>query len=230
MSALSGKARAIIRNGREGLRPAAGDRERLEALIDAKIATSAAAAGAVTTGTFVANAWRLALGVALAGGSGALAVSLQEDAPAPAASVVVAPRMAVATSAPAPARVIVPAVMSPDALPSASIVKPPRSDAAVNTSRTQTDLLALEVSLLSRATSALRSGRADDALRALDEHKRKFPSGVLSVERRAVRAQALCSLKRVGEGRAELARLSPQSPAAARTKQVCDAAAKVDGS
>jgi hypothetical protein len=61
-------------------------------------------------------------------------------------------------------------------------------------------------------------------LNALDEHQRKFPNGVLNVERRAVKAQALCSLKRVSEGRAVLARLEPHSPAAARAKQLCDAA------
>src|SRR6185369_7565739 len=86
------------------------------------------------------------------------------------------------------------------------------------------DRLAEEVALLSRATSALRAGRAAEALKFLDEHQRKFPKGVLGVERRGARAQALCALKRVGEGRAELARLAPQSPAAGRAKQVCDAA------
>ena len=92
------------------------------------------------------------------------------------------------------------------------------------------DGLAQEVALLTRATSDLRAGRAADALKALDEHQRKFPNGVLSVERRAARAQALCSLKRVSEGRAELTRLAPQSPAAARAKQVCDLASGTSGS
>jgi len=64
-----------------------------------------------------------------------------------------------------------------------------------------------------------------EALKALDEHRRKFPNGFLTVERRAARAQALCSLQRVGEGRAELARMAPDSPAAARSRQVCDAVA-----
>ncbi|HEX2670172.1 MAG TPA: hypothetical protein VHM25_04830, partial [Polyangiaceae bacterium] len=88
------------------------------------------------------------------------------------------------------------------------------------------DALAKEVALLSRATSDLRAGRAGAALKLLDEHQRKFPNGMLVVERRAVRAQALCSLKRVSEGRAELAQLAPQSPAAGRAKQLCDAAAQ----
>jgi hypothetical protein len=84
------------------------------------------------------------------------------------------------------------------------------------------DRLAEEVALLSRATKALRAGRAGEALRALDEHQSRFPRGALSEERRAAKAEALCSLGRVSEGRAELGRLAPQSPAAARAKQVCD--------
>jgi hypothetical protein len=62
-------------------------------------------------------------------------------------------------------------------------------------------------------------------LKSLDEYQRKFPNGVLAVERSALRAQTLCSLKRVGEGRVELARLTPQTPAAGRARQVCDAMA-----
>jgi len=77
------------------------------------------------------------------------------------------------------------------------------------------------VALLSRATSALRAGRAADALTLLNEHQHKFPKGVLSEERRAAKAQALCSLGRQTEGRAELARLAPHSPAAIRAQQAC---------
>jgi hypothetical protein len=78
------------------------------------------------------------------------------------------------------------------------------------------------VVLLSRATTALRAGRAVEALKALDEHQSRFPRGALGEERRAAKAQALCSLGRMSEGRAELARLAPESPALARAKQVCD--------
>jgi len=112
-----------------------------------------------------------------------------------------------------------PAAVAPDA---ARAAKPP-SEAPVPAQRSQ-DRLAQEVALLSRATSDLRAGRAGAALKSLDEHQRKFPNGMLTVERRAVRAQALCTLKRVNEGRAELSLLAPQSPAAGRAKQLCDAA------
>ena len=85
------------------------------------------------------------------------------------------------------------------------------------------DRLAQEVALLSRATAALRVGHAAQALKALDEHQRKFPSGALREDRRAAKAQALCLLGQVASGRAELKLLPPQSPAAARAGQVCDA-------
>jgi hypothetical protein len=86
------------------------------------------------------------------------------------------------------------------------------------------DRLALEVALLSRATSALSSGRFADALNALNQHQREFPNGLLSEERRAAKAQALCSLGRVAEGRSQLSHLASHSPVASRAKQVCDAA------
>jgi hypothetical protein len=90
------------------------------------------------------------------------------------------------------------------------------------------DQLTLEVALLSKATSALSSGRAGDALKVLNEHQREFPHGLLGVERRSAKAQALCLLGRLPEGRAELLLLSSQPLAASRVKRVCDAAAAAD--
>jgi hypothetical protein len=59
-------------------------------------------------------------------------------------------------------------------------------------------------------------------LKTLDEYQRRFPKGQLTEERRAARAQALCALGRRSEAEGELARLAPQSLAAARAKQVCE--------
>jgi hypothetical protein len=87
------------------------------------------------------------------------------------------------------------------------------------------DALTREVALLSRAVTALNAGRAREALTALDEHQRQFPRGILGADRQAAKAQALCALGRVSQGRAQLAGLSPQSPAATRAKQVCDSVA-----
>jgi predicted Zn-dependent protease len=82
--------------------------------------------------------------------------------------------------------------------------------------------LAEEVAILARAAADLRGGRAQDALSALNEHQRKFPKGVLTQERRAARAQALCAVGRFSEARAELARLPKASPQAIRAATFCD--------
>jgi len=108
--------------------------------------------------------------------------------------------------------------ISPAPLPATETLPP----AAAKAHRPQ-DRLAAEVESLSRATRDLRAGRAVEALKALDEYRRKFPKGLLSEEQRAARAQALCSLGRFDEANARLAELAPQSPLAVRAKQFCDA-------
>lgn len=222
MSGLSPRALALLQKGRAGLRPAPGERERIEAMLDARLAAGTPIAAAATR-PLLTSGWRIAvlgaLGVAAVGGSTILA--MRSSAPKPMASV-----SAIAIVQPAPPSSNAPAVpiepvVAEEASPPSPLTIPEPTPSAPRTR----DSLAQEVALLSRATSALRAGRGDEALKVLDEHQRKFPNGALSVERRAARGQALCSLKRIAEGRAELARLAPQSPAAGRTKQVCDAAA-----
>jgi outer membrane protein assembly factor BamD (BamD/ComL family) len=61
--------------------------------------------------------------------------------------------------------------------------------------------LEVELALMRRAHAALNDGNAEEALAALDEHARNFPSGVLAEDRAAQRVLALCAL-----GRADLAR------------------------
>jgi hypothetical protein len=92
--------------------------------------------------------------------------------------------------------------------------------------------LAQEVAILSRATKYLEAGRPTDALRALAEHQRKFPNGVLTEERYAARVQALCTLGRPEEAAAELARLArmaPESPQLSRARQSCATASTASG-
>ncbi len=73
------------------------------------------------------------------------------------------------------------------------------------------DKLADEVALLSRAETALHDGRPTIALEILNEHERKFESGLLAEERIAARVQALCALGRTAAADAQLALLSPRS-------------------
>ena len=225
MSALSSKARAVIEQAREEILPPVGERDRLEALLNAQLgATAPSPVKPSPVPARYSGSWRLVssltVGAALVGGAtlwllqptvGQKPAVASITAPAEVTPAETAPTIAPQVEAHTP--VIPEPTRSPKPLPETKVPAQPAQDA-----------LAKEVALLSRATSDLRAGRAGAALKLLDEHQRKFPNGMLVVERRAVRAQALCSLKRVKEGRAELAQLAPQSPAAGRAKQLCDAA------
>jgi hypothetical protein len=228
MAALSSKARAVIEEAHQEMRPPAGVRERLEAMLDAHLlgAVAPSPPAHVPLSAAHASSWRLVtsltVGVALVGGVAVwgLRPNVSQNSAlsrASASAEAQPPAPAIATMASA---VEEQALIAPEqARPAKPLVEP-----QAPAQRSQ-DRLAQEVALLSRATSDLRAGRAGAALKSLDEHQRKFPNGMLTVERRAVRAQALCMLKRVNEGRAELSHLAPQSPAAGRAKQLCDAAA-----
>jgi len=226
MAPLSPKAQALLQSGREGLRPTDAERARIEAALDAHAALPS------KVPPVRVNRWRLlaplAVGVALIGGGAAfLLLRSERQLPLPPASV---PSGSPGASATVPFASATATALQAAPTSDASAVAPPLTPSATApaiappVSGHVPDGLSQEIALLSRAASALRAGRAAEALQLTNEYQRRFPNGVLGVERRAVRAQALCSLKRVTEGRAELAHLPLQSPAAARAKQICDAA------
>ncbi|HTN91693.1 MAG TPA: hypothetical protein VL242_48830, partial [Sorangium sp.] len=81
-----------------------------------------------------------------------------------------------------------------------------------------------EIALLRDAQQALQAGQFAQALSKLDEHASRFPRGVLSTEREASRAIALCRSGRAAPGRAIAAKLlaqSPGSPLATRVRAAC---------
>ncbi len=86
-----------------------------------------------------------------------------------------------------------------------------RAEAKAASSHHTRDSLSEEVSILSRAETALHSGKPEVALRLLGEHERKFGNGQLREERIAARVQALCALGRTSEADTQMARLSPKS-------------------
>jgi hypothetical protein len=218
---LNPRAYAVVEEARRALLPPVGARERLEALIDVRL-SELAPTPVVNTARF-RNVIRgpaaptFALGLVVAA---AVLWPRPKPVELSQASVVQAPQISQANAA-APGMSSAPAPSLPAAEPAVSVIPPLEP----HPPRRAQDGLGQEVVLLSKATSDLRAGHATEALKSLDEYQRKFPNGVLAVERSALRAQTLCSLKRVGEGRVELARLTPQTPAAGRARQVCDAMA-----
>jgi hypothetical protein len=216
MTALGPNARALVQASRKALRATPTDRERIEAALRARLGTSALPPDSGVAPISSTASWPVvagaAVGLCVAGAAAFLALR-------PATSVRVPQAQTASPSArtapPSAAPALAPIVPAPARAPASA----PRVSPHVR------DRLGEEVALLSRATSQLRAGHAGAALAIIAEHQRKFPSGTLAEERRAARVQALCALGRVREGRSELLRLAPQSPAAARAEQVCDDAA-----
>lgn len=231
MTALSPKARALVQAGRDAFRPTTADRERVETVLRARLGSGAlppdpGVTQLARTAGFQAAA-RVAIGACVVGGVAFLALRPSASTPAPQAdSSMQAPRAPAAPSHVAST----PSTDTPAPAPEPATVAPahaPSSKARAPRAAHEQDRLAQEVALLSRATSELRADHAREALKLLDEHQRRFPSGALREERQAAKAQALCLLHRVSEGRAELAHLAQQSPAAARAEQVCDSVTAV---
>jgi hypothetical protein len=221
MVALTPKARALIETGRAAYRATSTDRARIEAALRTQLGAAALPSPAPAAAK---SAWHFVPHIAAAacalGGAAFLALGPGATQPASSSS-------PVPISAPMRPSVAVVPSAEPDAVESLPLETEPAPSTRVapGPQRAQ-DTLAQELALLSRATSELRAGRPAAALKSLDEHQRKFPGGALNEERRGARAQALCALGRVPEGRADLSRLPPRSPAAVRAQQVCDAAVR----
>lgn len=231
MATLGPKASAVVEAGRGPLRGTDVDLERIEAALRARLGADVLPPDLATPVAARHIAWRIvspAVGVCVIGG--ALFFALRPGSkPTPPQAIhtqlATAPAITGSAtntgSASAPSAVPEPAELPAEAPASARSVA---TAAKTSSARPEQDPLTQEVALLSRATTALSNGRIAEALKALDEHQRLFPNGVLSEERRAAKAQALCSSGRVAEGRAQLARISPGSPAGKRARQVCDSA------
>ena len=84
--------------------------------------------------------------------------------------------------------------------------------------------LAAELGLIRAATRALRDRQPRVALQHLQEHRFRFPRGLLAQERGGLQALSLCELGRLAEGRLAKRRFLQQagdSPMAARVKAAC---------
>jgi hypothetical protein len=230
----SSERAALIRAGRTAFRPDPSDRERvLESL------TRALGPGALVDGSRPAKLTRSVVPASspvpawVLGGMGVLAIG---------ATVVAVAHPWTRT----PSRAAVPVARSlptAESAPSAPITPPPkagdrtaeraRAEGPSSTPRPMArssiappppDSLQEEVLVLSRAEQQLNSGHADEALRTLAEHERRFPDGALAEERMAARVQSLCALGRLVAAKAELAKFAqafPLSPHLDRARRSC---------
>jgi hypothetical protein len=219
MSELSPRGQALLHASRAALRPDMTDRERVLASLRERLGTTPLSSTETAQAAAHASRALWAVGAAaLIGVGGALAVALSpgpsQVAATPTAALVSAPAPVIEIAEPAPAALPVP-------MPPASAVV-----ASASTPGRRSDRLAEEVAILSQAAKDLRAGRAADALGALNEHQKKFPGGLLTQERRAARAEALCSLGRFAEARSELSilgRSAAGSPLLVRARERCKA-------
>jgi hypothetical protein len=216
MSELSPQGQALLRATRAALRPQPTDRERVLASLQDRLgAPAAGAAGKAAAVQASRTMWTVA-GAAFVGVGGVVAFGLSSLS-TPTKAIPLTPAASAAPAAPA----AIAAPLVPEATPS-----PAPAVAATPSVLTRRDRLAEEVAILSQAAKDLRAGHAATALSALNEHQKKFPSGLLTQERRAARAEALCSLGRFAEAENELStlvRTAPQSPLTVRAQQRCKA-------
>jgi hypothetical protein len=133
---------------------------------------------------------------------------------------------------PPPAAAPAPAIVSPEDVKleeDAPVVKAPRSTArsarpepAEKTEPSAADLEA-EMKLIRGADSALRAGRASEALALLAQHQAEHPKASLAHEREGLRAIANCQVGAGGSSAAAERFLSrsPHSPLAPRLRSAC---------
>lgn len=224
MPGLSPRAREVVYAGRTVSQPTAADRRRIEEALRARLGTGVLPVELVRASFAARLRWPFAA-TALVGAVLLVSAAVLAFRSEPAATNSVPPR-------PVPSVARVPniptvAATQPD-LPSPPAPPPVVAVEPLRASPPKEDALAREVALLSRATGDLRAGRASDALKALDEHRRTFPDGILKEERRAGRVQALCALGRQAEASIELAQLAPQSLAAVNAKRVCEESSRAE--
>jgi hypothetical protein len=222
MSTLSPNSQALVRAGRLAYQPTSADRERLLLQLRSELGAAAlpanmsAAASAVTASSAT---WPLisAVVVSVSILGGALFYTWPRSA---GEDRVQEPTIAHVAATP---QVIEPAAVPPDEQPTAPVAAAAAERPALPTSSAfhSKDRLAAEVAMLSAATRDLRAGRPAQALKTLDDYRRRFPKGMLTDEHRAASAQALCALGRFDDANTKLGKLPPQSPLVVRAKEFC---------
>lgn len=224
---LSKEASALVREGRQALRPTQADKARILAAIKTRAVAGNAVAEDVPpppppkphAGGFAAGKIA-ALTVGVLAALAAFVASNGETDGARQADDVAA-----ASVAPSPAAVpsVPSSISQSDVQPTsqapslATETPPPRLTARAE----ESDRLAEEVALLTRAEKEFHSGNLKRALSATDEHRVKFPKGTLAQERNSLRIQVLCGLGYADQAQSEAKRTGRLATAPATAAQVC---------
>ena len=223
---LSPEAQELVSAVKRAYQPSDGDRARVLEALRGRLGDAAVLGdGMVRASAGARRFWSPASKLAVAGlavlGGGALWLALRAGP----GSSVAPPRTEspVAAPTPPPSAMEAPASV-PSESPPESTEPPVTQPSVARPARRVRDALSEEVAIMSRAETDLHGGKPESALKALDEHERKFGNGVLAEERTAARVQALCALGRTAEADAQLARLlriAPNSPHTKRALQAC---------
>lgn len=223
---LSKEATALVHEGRLALRPTGADKSRVLAALQQRIAAGgnvtppnvpppAAPEVASTGGLPLAKIAALAASVVAAVALVMYTSDKPDDAPdAPIAPTPSVDERSLGVSPPE----AVPSVIGAAELPNADVQARQTVPQKAGGTRSDSDRLAEEVALLTRAQKEYHSGNLSRALASVDEHRRKFPKGVMVQERVTLRMQVLCGLGRYTEAQSEakrLQRIVPGQPAEA---------------
>ncbi|MDQ3341742.1 MAG: sigma-70 family RNA polymerase sigma factor [Myxococcota bacterium] len=186
--------------------------------------STAASAGAAVVGSKLALGVAVALGLVV--GVAVDRVALRVDEPTPAVALVAREPANVEREAPHMPMPVAPHVVdagvsSPDA--SSTVVQtsaPPRPVPAPATSP--------EALLVERARVALRRGLADEAIRALMAHERRFPAAQLAEERDVLLIEAYLATTKLDLASARLAHYRATYPAGLHKQRASAAAAELE--
>jgi TolA-binding protein len=220
-----GMERALLEAGREG-----GASPRAKERTLAALGLSAATAGgAVAARPWWSAGWVKLAGLAALGGAllvGAWALRRSQPSAPPADERAVAPTLAPTSEHTEPAHAVAPPAPEPIALPATPAEPPPRvrmapvARAPIASVPTAAPSLAEEIATIDRARRALYDHDAHGALRALDEHDRRFPSGALAPEAQVLRVEALLAAGDRPGAEAVANRLLAASPSGPQAERV----------
>jgi hypothetical protein len=244
MDDLSPGARSLLQQADTYDDPSPEDAARVRRAVLARVGAIGVTAAVVTAGSTQAKAASVMsiaakLTAALAVTAGGVAATWsyanhnREVAPvsAPAPMKEKAPRAVAAAPLAAPEAPIVtpdvleeeaPSVKSPRPLPRGSRAEATEKPEPTKVEPTPADLEA-EMKLIRGADSALRAGRATEALALLARHQTEHPRASLAHEREGLRAIAACQLGASGSTATaqRFIERSPRSPLAPRLRSAC---------